>query len=148
MYVALLEKVKALPSAQNSSVPTGLVASGIYSTGFTLSWTASTDNVAVTAYEYMRKNGGDSSRVTAIEQLAQQKTGPIKLELIDALTDKDLAVRAAAAKALGNYHDPSVSPDLFKLFIDPKPPVRLTAAAAYINSTQPPTVTRKKTTKP
>ncbi|MCU1322445.1 MAG: domain containing protein [Acidobacteriaceae bacterium] len=97
----------------------------------------------ITAYEYMRKNGGDSSRVTAIEQLSEQKTGPIRQELIDALGDKDVAVRAAAAKALGSYHDPVVSNDLFALFTDPKPPVRLTAAAAYINSTQAVPAARK-----
>lgn len=33
------------------SAPTGLAASAITSSGFTLSWTASTDNVAVTGYE-------------------------------------------------------------------------------------------------
>lgn len=91
----------------------------------------------ITALEYMRKNGGDSARVIAIEQLATQKNGPIRQELVNALGDKDLAVRAAAAKALGQYHDRSVSNDLFALFNDPKPPVRLTAAAAYINSTLP-----------
>src|SRR6202011_5607828 len=60
----------------------------------------------ITAYEYMRKNGVDTSRVTAIEQIAEEKTGPIRSTLIAALEDKDPAVRAAAAKALGNdYHD-------------------------------------------
>jgi HEAT repeat protein len=91
----------------------------------------------ITAYEYMRRNGGDTSRVTAIEQLAEQRNSPIRKSLVDALGDKDLAVRAAAAKALGSYHDRSVSNELFKLFTDPKPPVRLTAAAAYINSITP-----------
>jgi HEAT repeat protein len=91
----------------------------------------------ITAWDYMRKNGGDSARVIAIEQLASQKNGPIRQELVNALSDKDLAVRAAAAKALGQFHDRSVSNDLFTLFTDPKPPVRLTAAAAYINSTLP-----------
>lgn len=100
----------------------------------------------VTAYEYVRKNGGNSARVTAIEQLAQEKTKPIQEELITALDDKDLTVRVAAAKALGSYRDRSVSNSLFHLFIDPKPPVRLTAAAAYINSTQPPS-SRKTATK-
>ncbi|CAN5772452.1 hypothetical protein BH10ACI4_BH10ACI4_22870 [soil metagenome] len=102
----------------------------------------------ITAYNYMRKNGGDSSRVTAIEQLSEQKTGPIRQELIDALGDKDLAVRAAAAKALGSYHDPAVSTALFALFTDPKQPVRLTAAAAYINSTRAVAATRKPAVKP
>ncbi len=101
----------------------------------------------IAAYEYMRKNGGDSARVSAIEELSQQKNNPIRQTLIDALTDKDVAVRAVAAKALGSYHERSVSDDLFNSFTDPKPPVRLTAAAAYINSTEP-TSLRRKPTKP
>ena len=90
----------------------------------------------ITAYEYMHKNGGDAGRVTAIEQLSQQKNGSIRLTLIGALGDKDVAVRAAAAKALGSYHERAASDALFPLFLDPKTPVRFTAAAAYINSTQ------------
>ena len=91
----------------------------------------------ITAYEYMHKNGGDAGRVTAIEQLSQQKNGSIRLTLIAALGDKDVAVRAAAAKALGSYHERAASDALFPLFLDPKTPVRFTAAAAYINSTLP-----------
>jgi len=41
---------------QSPSVPTGLVSSNITSSGFTLSWTASTDNVGVASYEVF-KNG-------------------------------------------------------------------------------------------
>ena len=102
----------------------------------------------ITAYEYMRKNGGDSSRVTAIEQLSQEKTAPIRQTLVAALGDKDLAVRAAAAKALGAYHERPVSDALFAVFTDPKSPVRLTAAAAYINSVQPAPAVRRKPTRP
>lgn len=93
----------------------------------------------ITAVEYMRKNGGDSARVAAITQIAQQKTGPIRTELIAALGDKDPAVRAAAAKALGTYHDPATTDSLYSLFTDAKQPVRLTAAAAYINASEVPT---------
>jgi len=89
----------------------------------------------ITAYEYMRKNGGDSARVNAIELLSQEKTGPIRAEFIAALSDKDPAVRAASAKALGSYHEPEVSDSLYPLLDDPKAPVRFTAAAAYINTT-------------
>jgi HEAT repeat protein len=55
--------------------------------------------------------------------------------LIDATDDKDLGVRAAACKALARYHDKDVPPALGKVFDDSKPPVRLTAAAAYLIST-------------
>jgi HEAT repeat protein len=96
--------------------------------------------IGITAYEYARKNGGASARVTAIEQISQEKTNPIRDNLVSALSDKDPAVRAAAAKALGtNYHDKEVSDALLPVFDDTKKPVRLTAAAAYINSTSPPT---------
>ena len=102
----------------------------------------------ITAYEYMRKNGGDSSRVSAIEQISQEKTAPIRSTLIAALGDKDPAVRAASAKALGaSYHDKPVCDALLPLFDDSKLPVRLTAAAAYLRSTDsgPADHTRTKT---
>jgi HEAT repeat protein len=101
--------------------------------------------IGITAYEYMHKNGGESARVTAIEQISQEKTNPVRTNLISALNDKDPAVRAAAAKALGkDYHDKAVSDALLPVFDDAKRPVRLTAAAAYINSTTPPHTGRRR----
>ncbi len=91
--------------------------------------------IGITAYEYMRKNGGNSGRVVAIEDIAQQRTSPVRSTLLGALGDKDPAVRAAAAKALGDYHERQVSDALLPLFDDSNRPVRLTAAAAYIRST-------------
>jgi HEAT repeat protein len=89
----------------------------------------------ITAYEYIHKNGGDSARVLAVEQIAQERTIPIRDELVAALNDKDPTVRAAAAKALGAYREHSVAKSLSALFDDPKRPVRLTAAAAYLCAT-------------
>ena len=91
--------------------------------------------IGLTAYEYIRKNGGDSARVTAIEQLSQEKTEPLRKQFIAALNDKDLGVRAAAAKALSTYRQPDTSAAIATLFADSKVPVRLTAAAAYLIST-------------
>ncbi len=91
--------------------------------------------IGIAAFEYMHKNGGDSARVSAVEAIAENRTEPIRRELVAALGDKDLGVRAAAAKALAPYRDQTVSPQIAKLFLDPKPPVRLTAAAAYLIST-------------
>lgn len=89
----------------------------------------------ITAYEYMKKNGGDSARAQAIMMLSEEKTAPVRKDLLDALGDKDVAVRSAAAKALGEYRgDAAVSKGLADMFGDPKLPVRLTAAAAYLNS--------------
>ena len=90
--------------------------------------------IGITAYEYIHKNGGQSARPLAIELLAQQKSNAIHKELLSALGDKDLGVRAAAAKALGEYHDKPTSAAIANLFYDPKPPVRYTAAAAYLRS--------------
>jgi HEAT repeat protein len=89
----------------------------------------------ITAYEYISKSGGDLSRVTAIEQISEERTEPVHQELVAALGDKDLAVRAAAAKALANYHDDATSTAVYALLVDPKQPVRLTAAAAYLRTT-------------
>ncbi len=92
----------------------------------------------ITAVEYMLKNGGDAARVEAISLIAQAKSTPIRDELIAALSDKDPAVRAAAARALGQYRDPVAAQALVPLFNDPKAPVRLTIAAAFLNASQPP----------
>jgi HEAT repeat protein len=89
----------------------------------------------ITAYEYIRKNGGDSARVSAIEQISQEKTAPVHKELVAALGDKDPTVRAAAAKALVDYRDNATSMAIYALFADTKQPVRLTAAAAYLRTT-------------
>jgi len=98
----------------------------------------------ITAIEYMRKNGGDLARVSAIEAVAQEKTDPIHQELVAALGDKDQAVRAAAAKALVDYRDKPTSMAIYALFADPKNPVRLTAAGAYLRTmgTPGPTVVK------
>ena len=89
----------------------------------------------ITAYEYLRKNGGDAARVTAIELLAEEHTDPIRNEIVAALTDKDPGVRLAAAKGLKDYHGADVAAAIAKLFDDEKTPVRLTAAAAYLINT-------------
>ncbi|MGD0797410.1 MAG: HEAT repeat domain-containing protein [Acidobacteriaceae bacterium] len=89
----------------------------------------------ITAFEYIHKSGGDLSRVSAIEQISQERTEPIHQELVAALGDKDLTVRAAAAKALVDYRDAATSKAVYALLTDPKQPVRLTAAAAYLRTT-------------
>lgn len=86
----------------------------------------------ITAIEFMHQSGGDAARAAAIEQIAQEKTQPIHNELLDALKDKDPGVRAAAAKALVDYHDQPTQDAVYTLLLDPKDPARLTAAAAYL----------------
>jgi len=89
----------------------------------------------ITAYEYIHKNGGDLSRVTAIELISEERTAPIHKELVAALGDKDPAVRAAAAKALVDYHDRETQLAVYALLEDTKQPVRLTSAGAYLRTT-------------
>jgi HEAT repeat protein len=89
----------------------------------------------IAAFEFIHQSGGDLTRVAAIEQIAQEKTEPIHKELLAALADKDPALRAAAAKALADYHDNATSMAIYALFADTKYPVRLTAAAAYLRTT-------------
>jgi HEAT repeat protein len=52
-----------------------------------------------------------------------------------ALGDKDQVVRAAAVKALADYHDKATQMAVYALLTDSKQPVRLTAAAAYLRTT-------------
>jgi HEAT repeat protein len=87
----------------------------------------------VKAFEYMLKSGSDPARVAAIDLLAQSHVPGIDAELINTLNDKDQAVRAEAAKALGQRHVASAMKPIGELLSDPKLAVRLFAAAAYIN---------------
>ena len=93
--------------------------------------------IGITAYEYIRKNGGDSARAKAIDDLSEEHSELIRKQLLACLGDKDVAVRTAAAKALRDYRDPEVSKALAVVFDDPKLPTRLTAAAAYLVTTGP-----------
>jgi HEAT repeat protein len=88
----------------------------------------------ITAFQFMHQTGGDYARASAIEQLSQEKIEPVHRELIAALGEKDQIVRAAALKGLMEYHDNATSMAVYKLFVDPKYPVRLTAAAAYLRT--------------
>jgi len=91
--------------------------------------------IGISAYEYVKRNGGNGSpRVAAIEELSQSKTPVVRDHLLDAVSDKDPAVRAAAAKALSGFHDTDVNHALAMLFQDSKKPVQLSGAAAYLIS--------------
>jgi HEAT repeat protein len=88
---------------------------------------------SISAVEYARKNGGDSARIQAIDLLAEDKTEGVRDQMKSALDDKDPGVRAAAAKVLGHFHRSQDSKAIAILLDDPKLPVRLAAAAAYID---------------
>jgi hypothetical protein len=88
---------------------------------------------SISAVEYVRKNGGDSARIQAIDLLAEDKSEGVRDQMKSVLDDKDPAVRAAAVKVLGNFHRPQDSKAIATLLDYPKLPVRLAAAAAYID---------------
>lgn len=88
---------------------------------------------SISAVEYARKNGSDLGRIQAIDLLAENKTEGVRDQMKFALDDKDPGVRAAAVKVLGNFHRSADSEAIATLLNDPKLPVRLAAAAAYID---------------
>jgi HEAT repeat protein len=88
---------------------------------------------SISAIEYARKNGGDNARVQAIELLAQERTEGVRDQMKSTLDDSDAGVRAAAVRVLGGFHRPEDAPDIALLLDDSKLPVRLAAAAAYID---------------
>ena len=91
--------------------------------------------VGITAFEFIHQSGGDLARVSAIVQIAKDRTEPVHRKLLAALADKDPAVRAAAAEALAEYRDSATSMAIYPLFADKKYPARLIAAAAYLRTT-------------
>jgi HEAT repeat protein len=88
---------------------------------------------AVSGVEYARKNGASTPRVQAIELLAEDKSEGVRDQMRSALDDKDTGVRAAAVKVLGSFHRSPDAKDIAPLLDDSKLPVRLAAAAAYID---------------
>lgn len=70
------------------ATPTGLAASNIGATGFVLSWTATTDNVAVTGYEVMRDTtslGTVAGTSVAVNGLAANTSYALKVRARDAV---------------------------------------------------------------
>jgi HEAT repeat protein len=88
---------------------------------------------SVSAVEYARKNGADSARVQAINLLAEERTAGVHDQMSSALDDDDAGVRAASVRVLGSFHRSRDAKDIAMLLGDSKLPVRLAAAAAYID---------------
>ena len=88
---------------------------------------------SISAVEYARKNGGDGARVQAIELLAQERSEGVREQMRATLDDSDAGVRAAAVRVLGGFHRAADASDIAVLLDDSKLPVRLAAAAAYID---------------
>jgi HEAT repeat protein len=84
------------------------------------------------------KENGASARTIAVTLLAEDKSAATEKIFIDALDDPDPAIRTAAARALGDYHDKEVLDALGDGFYDTKPAVRMMAAASYIRASAHP----------
>ena len=82
-------------------------------------------------------SNGNSARVLTATLLADDTSNATMQQFVDALEDHDYRVRAAAARALGDYHGKQVTGALQDAFADPKPSVRLMAAASYIRASRP-----------
>ena len=72
---------------QAPSVPSGLASSGVTQTGFTLTWTASTDNVGVTGYQVFRNGtsvGTPAGRSFAVTGLTASTAYGMRVRARDA----------------------------------------------------------------
>lgn len=82
-------------------------------------------------------SNGNSARVLSATLLAEDTSEPTMQQFVEALVDHNYLVRAAAARALGEYRDPQAMAALQEAFGDPKPVVRFMAAASYIRASRP-----------
>jgi HEAT repeat protein len=85
----------------------------------------------------IRRGKGDngiSARTIAVTLLAEDKSTATEKSFVDAMDDPDPAIRAAAARALGDYHSQDVLEALGEGFYDNKPQVKMMAAASYIRA--------------
>jgi HEAT repeat protein len=88
---------------------------------------------SISAIEYARKNGSDGPRVQSIDLLGQERNEGVHDQMKSSLVDSDASVRAAAVRVLGSFHRAADASDIAELLDDSRLPVRLAAAAAYIN---------------
>gem|GEM_PF-1309147 len=93
LNVTTLEVV--IPDTEKPTAPTGLSSSDISETGFTLTWTASTDNIAVTGYDILL----NSTHVTTVVSTTAT--------LSDLPSATNYSVTVIAKDAAGNLSDPS-----------------------------------------
>ena len=107
----------------------------------------------ITIAEVLAKDRSSSSRALSAALLGEHPTPDTEKILEDALADKNVAVRASAAKALGGFHDPALIERLAPLMsakgtplIKPVDSVRYMASAAILRllhkqqTTPPPAV--------
>lgn len=105
------------------SVPTGLAASSISTSGFTVSWTASTDNVGVTGYEVFL-NGASQGTLTTTSKVF---TG------LAAGTNYSVTVRARDAAANWSAQSSPLSVNTLADSTAPTTPTNLVSSAVTVS---------------
>ena len=104
----LLVTTLAAPDVTAPNAPTGLAASNISDTGFTLGWAAATDNVGVTGYRLdVSLNSGFTSFVAGYSNLALGNVTSVAIAGLSAQTP--YYARLRAYDAAGNVSANSVS---------------------------------------
>ncbi|HTR37235.1 MAG TPA: HEAT repeat domain-containing protein [Bryobacteraceae bacterium] len=90
-------------------------------------------NMGLVAAEDTLKDGTASARVLSVSLLAQE-CDAVTLQLVEkaCTNDKNWAVRAAAAKALGKCHNSDAIPTLERNLSDAHPGVKFMSAAAIV----------------
>jgi chitodextrinase len=103
--------VVSLPDTQAPTIPGGLSASNMTTSGFRVSWTASTDNVGVTGYNVYRNGayvatvGGTTTNYT-FSGLAANTTYNITVMAYDAAKNKSALSTALGVKTLSDVSGP------------------------------------------
>ncbi|MDJ1493012.1 fibronectin type III domain-containing protein [Cytophagaceae bacterium DM2B3-1] len=115
--IGAYESGAATPDTQAPSTPSSLSAATITSTGFTLNWTASTDNVGVTSYEVFRDGisiGTSSTTSFSVTGLTANTTYSMTVKAKDAAGNTSTASTALSVKtsAASDTQAPSVPTNL------------------------------------
>ena len=116
------------PDTTPPSAPAGLTATAVSTSQISLSWTASTDNVAVTGYKVERCSGASCSN---FNQIATPTATTFNDTGLTASTSYSYRVRATDAAAnLSNFSATSTTSTLTPDTTPPTAPANLTATAA------------------
>jgi HEAT repeat protein len=86
----------------------------------------------VSSLQAILSDSGVSGRAAAALLMATDNTPEVLAALLDALTDKDWSVRAAAVHAIAMRGDTQVIGEIEPLMNDLREPVRLRASAAFL----------------
>lgn len=86
----------------------------------------------VSSLQSILSDNGVSGRAAAALMMATDQTPEVLTALLDALTDKDASVRAAAVHSIAMRGETKVIGEIVPLMDDTKEPVRLRASAAYL----------------